>query len=94
MRTMPPFKATREDRSVMRLEKQGAQRMVAALDKLRRDLFRGVTEANVQQLPARLNNPEVMQPFTDAVTGLMIEWALAGADNGRDEVEMTIYGTA
>jgi SPP1 gp7 family putative phage head morphogenesis protein len=33
-----------------------------------------------------------MQPFKDTVGGLLQEWALAGADFGREQVERTIFG--
>lgn len=75
------------------MERAGSERLTAALDKLRRDLFRGVTEDNVQMLTSRLYDRAIMQPFTDSLTGLLVEWALAGADNGREEIEQTIFGT-
>ena len=86
-------KAIREDDEIMALERDGSGKIAAALARLRRDLFRGVTEDNVNQLTARLNDREVMQPFTDAIVGLITEWALTGADNGREEIERNVYGT-
>ena len=93
---MPPFlagKATREDRKIMKLEREGSERIAAALAKLRRDLFRGVTEDNVHEITRRLNDRDIMQPFQDSIIGLLNEWALAGADNGREDIERDIFGT-
>jgi hypothetical protein len=74
------------------MEKQGTEKIARALDKLRRDLFRGINENNVYQMADRLNDKEIIQPFEDAITALVHEWALAGADFGRQQVERTIYG--
>ena len=93
---MPPFvagKATREDSAVMQMERNGSQVVAGALAKLRRDLFRGVTEDNVHELLSRLSDRDVMQPFEDSIIGLLQEWALAGADNGREDIERDIFGT-
>ncbi len=93
---MPPFvagKATRRDRKIMKIERDGSERIAAALAKLRRDLFRGVTEDNVHEITRRLNDRDIMQPFQDSIIGLLNEWALAGADNGREDIERDIYGT-
>ncbi len=93
---MPPFlagKATREDDDVVALEQDGSGRMASALAKLQRDLFRGVTEDNVNDILSRLNDRAIMQPFEDSIIRLLQEWALAGADNGREEIERDIFGT-
>ena len=91
---MPPFdgKATRnEDNDTLTaLEKDGADRLARALDKLRRDLFRGVTEANAHIMARRLDDPEVIKPFEDAITELVEEWAQAGVDSGRQEIEQGV----
>ncbi len=96
---MRPFvtgKATPDrlnDRLLRRFEKQGADKIEAALAKLQRDLFRGINQSNAAQMVSRLDDPKVMQPFEDAITALVQEWALAGADNGRVQVEREIFGT-
>ena len=93
---MPPFqagKATREDAEIMKLEREGASSVATALAKLRRDLFRGVTEDNVQEIAQRLNDQAIIQPFEDAIIGLLTDWALAGADNGREDIERDVFGT-
>lgn len=99
---MPPFgKATRripeaeinpDGRTLRRMEKQGTERIARALNKLRLDLFRGINDNNVMMLESRLNDKDIMQPFEDAISALVNEWALAGADFGREQIERTIYG--
>ena len=81
------------DRQLRRFEKQGADKIEAALSKLQRDLFRGINQNNAGQIVTRLDDPKVMQPFEDAITALIQEWALAGADGGRVQVEREIFGT-
>ncbi len=90
---MPPFgKATRnEDNGVLlALEKDGQVRIARALDKLRRDIFSGVTEANAHIMARRLDDPAVIRPFEDAITELVEEWAQAGVDSGRQEIEQEV----
>ena len=90
---MPPFgKATRkEDNEVLTaLEKDGRARIARALDKLRRDIFRGITENNAHIMARRLDDSEVTKPFEDAIAELVEEWALAGVDGGRREIEKAI----
>ena len=86
---MPPFgKATRkEDNDVLTaLEEDGQARIARALDKLRKDIFRGMTESNAHIMARRLDDPAVTKPFEDAITELVEEWALAGVDGGRAEL--------
>ena len=90
---MPPFgKATpREDNEVLTaLEKDGQARIARALDKLRRDIFRGVTENNAHIMARRLDDSEVTKPFEDAIAELVEEWALVGAENGRRDIEKAV----
>ena len=87
---MPPFgKATRNDEDeklLDKLERDGQAEIAKALDKLRRDVFRGVTESNAHIMARRLDDPSVIKPFQDAIEKLVEEWALAGADNGKRDV--------
>ena len=90
---MPPFgKATRnEDNEVLTaLEKDGQDRIARALDKLRRDIFRGITENNAHIMTRRLDDSEVTKPFADTIENLVTEWALAGVDSGRQAIERLI----
>ena len=77
----------------MRMERDGSEQVASALARLGRDLFRGVTENNVNEILSRLGDRAIMQPFEDSIIGLVQEWALAGADNGREEIERDIFGT-
>ena len=98
---MPPFpigKATLkglnpDGRTMRRMERQGTEIIAAALAKLERDLFRGVTQQNAAQIVRRLDDPKVIKPFENALIGLVHEWALAGADFGREQIERDVYGT-
>lgn len=86
---MPPFgKATRrEDNDVLAaLEADGQARIARALDKLRKDIFRDITENNAHIMERRLDDPAVTKPFEDAIAALVEEWALAGVDGGRTEL--------
>ena len=91
---MPPFgKATRNDddeKLLNQMEKDGQAKIEKALDKLRRDLFRGVTESNAHIMARRLDDPEVIKPFEDAIAELVEEWALVGAENGRRDIEKAV----
>ena len=96
MPRMPPFgKATRrgrDERLLRSFEKEGQVQIARALNKLRIDLFRGITEDNVQLIVQRLHDPEIVRPFQDTVERLMREWALAGVTNGRRQIEDEVLG--
>jgi len=93
---MPPFgKATRrgkDERELRRFEKDGQVQIARALNRLRIDLFRGITEDNVHLLVQRLHDPDIVRPFHDTMERLMREWALAGATNGRRQIEDEVLG--
>ncbi len=98
MRQMRPFsigKATPnpDGRLLRRFERQGTERIAQALNRLKLDLFRGITDDNVYELINRLDNPDVIQPFQDVLLKLIQEWALAGADFGREQIEKEVLGT-
>jgi SPP1 gp7 family putative phage head morphogenesis protein len=83
-----------DGRLMRRFERQGKERIAAALDRLRRRLFRGINKDNVQDMVSRLSDPKVIGPFKDDITTLVNEWAGAGADFGREQIERHILGTA
>ena len=91
---MPPFgKATRNDEDeklLDKLERDGQAEIAKALDKLRRDVFRGVTESNAHIMARRLDDPEVIGPFEETIAELVEEWALAGVDGGRRSVVQAV----
>jgi hypothetical protein len=90
---MPPFgKATRnEDNPVLTaLEKDAQARIARALDELRKDIFRGVTESNAHIMARRLDDPAVIRPFEDAISELVEEWVMSGVDGGRTELDRAV----
>jgi hypothetical protein len=94
---MRPFsigKATHRQEAgrLRRFEKEGTALIAKELDKLRKRLMRGINADNVQQLNQRMNDPEYIGPFHDALDRLMQEWAAAGVDIGRRQIEKEIYG--
>ena len=75
-----------------RFEKEGTEAIAKELAKLRRRLMRGITADNVYQLNQRMNDPDYIRPFHDALDRLIQEWAAAGVDIGRRQIEKEIYG--
>ncbi len=95
---MRPFligKATHnpDGRLLRRFERQGTESIAQAFNQLKKDLFRGINNDNVHELINRLDNIEVVQPFQDTLLELIQEWALAGADFGREQIEREVLGT-
>ncbi len=76
-----------------RFERQGTEKLARAFQALRRRLFAGLNADSVGRIVTRMNDREIMQPFRDVVGALIQEWALAGSDFGREQVERVIFGT-
>ncbi len=76
-----------------RFERQGTEQIARALQALRRRLFAGLNADSVGRIVTRMSDREVMQPFRDVIQALVQEWALAGSDFGREQVERVIFGT-
>ncbi len=94
---MRPFligKAThrQEAARLRRFEKEGTELIAKELAKLRKRLMRGITADTVYQLNQRMNDPEIIGPLHDALDRLMQEWAAAGVDIGRRQLEREVYG--
>lgn len=81
-----------DGRMMRRFERQGASAIGTALERLRRSLFRGLTDGTVHELVNRLNDSQFTQPFQDAMMQLVEEWALAGANFGQAVVNNQILG--
>ncbi len=92
-RRIPDTRINPDGVLLRRFERQGTEKLTSALSKLRRGLFAGLNADSIGQVVTRLNDPKIMQPFKDTVDSLLQEWALAGADFGREQVERTIFGT-
>jgi SPP1 gp7 family putative phage head morphogenesis protein len=75
-----------------RYERQFEQAAARALDKLRRDLVRGITDENVHELTTRLNDEAITRPFQDAIVAQLQAVALAGSAFGREQVERGVFG--
>ena len=76
-----------------RFERQGTEQIARTLQTLRRRLFAGLNADSVGRIVTRMSDREVMQPFRDTFAALIQEWALAGSDFGREQVERVIFGT-
>ena len=91
---MPPFgKATRNDDDealLDRMEREGQAEIEKALDRLRKDLFNGITENNAHIMARRLDDTAITKPFAEVIEKLVTEWALVGSSNGRRDVERAI----
>lgn len=75
-----------------RYERDFEQAATRALDKLRRDLVRGITADNVHELTTRLNDEAIVRPFQDALVAQLQAVALAGSEFGREQVESDVFG--
>ncbi len=82
-----------DGRQLRRFERQGTKEISRALNKLKKDLFRGINNDNAHELVNRLDDIEVIQPFQDVMLELIQEWALAGAAFGQEQIEKEVLGT-
>jgi SPP1 gp7 family putative phage head morphogenesis protein len=95
---MRPFKAIGKDtlnpdgRAMRRHERQFEAALTRALNRLRIDLTRGLTDANAEELVTRLNDDALTRPFQDAIVRELQAVALAGSDFGRQQVEGAVFG--
>ncbi len=97
---MPPFtavttgKAIRnpDGRQMRRYEREFEAAVTAALDRLRRAIQRDISDDNVQDMIARLNDDAVTRPFQDAIVTELERVALAGSEFGRLQVEGDVFG--
>jgi len=75
-----------------KLERDGQAKIQKALDRLRRDVMRGISADNVNEMLTRLDDPEIAGRLKDAIERLVSEWALIGANAGRQVIEREVYG--
>ena len=98
MRPFPTGKATpnpkiRPNNALLRRHENEGERLIAReLDRLRKRLMRGINENNVHEIEQRMSDPAIMGKFQDTLTALVQEWALVGADVGRQTIEKEILG--
>ncbi len=93
-RRIPDTRINPDGVLLRRFERQGTEQIARALQALRRRRFAGLNADSVGRIVTRMSDREVMQPFRDVVAALIQEWALAGSDFGREQVESTIFGTS
>jgi len=79
-------------RMMRAMERDAEARIARALDRMRRDLLRGLNENNVRWLPQRLASREILQPFTDSMVSVLRDIAFAGAEFGQEQVERFVFG--
>lgn len=75
-----------------RYEREFEAALTKALNRLRLDVSRGVTDDNPREMVDRLNDNRVTRPFQDAIVKQLQAVALAGADFGREQVERDVFG--
>lgn len=73
-------------------EADAEERLARALNKLRLDVTRGMTEESAPYITTRLVMRDVIQPFTDAVIAVLRDIALDGADFGKGQIERYVFG--
>ena len=76
------------------LEGEAERKVLAALQTQRRDLFRGITRANVWEIMRRLQSPEVTENLRVAFEGAMLPSAMQGGDVGREQVDKEVFGVS
>ena len=92
-RRIPDARINPNGVDMRRFERTGKEQLAKALDQLRKRLFSGLNANTIEQIISRMKDKEVMQPFRDSVNRLVEDWALAGADFGREQVERVAFGT-
>jgi SPP1 gp7 family putative phage head morphogenesis protein len=75
-----------------RYERDATERLHAALLAWGRGLLRGVPENAPEVILARLDDPERLKPFRDALVAVLQGIAIAGAEHGRKQVERGVFG--
>ena len=98
---MPPFKAGKatrnklnpDGRQMRRLERQFEQAVGAALGRWWRDISKGVTADDPQEMERRLADPEILGRVEQVLVAELQTVAVAGADFGREQVERHVLGT-
>jgi len=73
-------------------ERTASDRLAKALNKLRLDVTRGMTEQNAAFITTRLVMRDVIQPFTDVVIAVLRDIAIDGAEHGKRQVEKFVFG--
>ena len=96
---IPNIKAIPSDhphgRQLGLLEREAERRTLAALQKQRRELFRGITRANVWDIMTRLRSPEITEQLRMVLEDSVLRPAAEkGGDIGQEKVEKEVFGVS
>jgi len=81
-----------DDRRLREIEGSVASAVARALDALRRDIWRGITDDNVHELEQRIARRETWQAVADALYQSLSESVTQGVETGRRQIERDIFG--
>ena len=79
-------------RQMRAMEWDAEVRIARALDKMRRDMLRGLTAVNAHLLPGRVASRDILQPFTDSMIAVLRDIALAGSEFGQEQINRFVFG--
>lgn len=86
-----PDRAINPDGTLLRrFERDGAERIATALDAWRRRIFAGLTDDTITNAVSRVDTES--GPLRDVLLFLVQEWAEAGAEFGREQIEALVLG--
>ena len=79
-------------KQIAALESEVATIITAALDQYRRDIFRDVTRANVYELTARAESPELNSRLRKAIYDALLKVAMTGGEVGKRQIDAEVLG--
>lgn len=80
------------EREMRRAERAAAAILTAALDRMRRQVFRGITRDNVREVLSRLQGRDVNDALGEAIMRALDPVGQMGADHARAYVERELFG--
>ena len=80
------------EREMRRAERAAATILTAALDRMRRQVFRGITRDNVREVLSRLQGRDVNDALGEAIMRALDPVGQMGADHARAYVERELFG--
>jgi hypothetical protein len=93
-----PVKAIPKDhphrRQFAQWEREITDKIAAALNKWRLELFRDIDADNVRDALTRLDDPKTQDIIRDAAAAAFLEIALEGVDKAREKVEKEVFGVS
>lgn len=79
-------------RLFLRLEREAKQKIETALDKMRRDLFRGVNRSNAREILQRAQSREINEQLRLALFDALKPVVLAGTGEAQKQIERDVLG--